>query len=83
MALSAGLERAGSPPTSVDTTAQCTIEKVGDGFKVTKMRLEVRATVPKIDAAEFRKIAEATKDGCPISQVMKGNVPIDLDARLA
>src|SRR5438105_7516820 len=83
MALSAGRERAGSPPTSVDTTAQCTIEQVGEGFKVTKLRLEVRATVPKIDAAEFRKIAEATKDGCPISQVMKGNVPIDLDARLA
>jgi osmotically inducible protein OsmC len=83
MALSASLERGGHPPTSVDTTAQCTIEKVGDGFRVTKMRLEVRATVPNIDATEFKKIADATKDGCPISQVMKGNVPIDLDARLA
>src|SRR5436189_4931393 len=83
MALSAGLERAGTPPTSVDTTARCTIEKVGDGFKVTKMRLEVRAAVPKIDAGEFRQIAEATKDGCPISQVMKGNVPIELDAQLS
>jgi osmotically inducible protein OsmC len=83
MALSAGLERGGTPPTSVDTTAHCTIEKVGDGFKVTKMRLEVRATVPKIDAAAFRQVAEATKDACPISQVMKGNVPIELDARLS
>jgi osmotically inducible protein OsmC len=46
------------------------------------MRLEVRAAVPKIDTAEFRKIADATKDGCPISQVMKGNVPIELDAKL-
>ena len=82
MALSAGLERAGNPPTSVDTTAQCTIEKVGEGFKVTKMRLEVRASVPKIDAGEFRKLAEATKDSCPISQVMKGNVSIELDAKL-
>jgi len=82
MALAAGLERGGTPATSVDTTANCTIEKVGDGFKVTKMRLEVRAAVPKIDAAEFRKIADATKDGCPISQVMKGNVPIELDAKL-
>jgi osmotically inducible protein OsmC len=82
MALSAGLEKGGTPATSVDTTAQCTIEKVGDGFKVTKLRLEVRAVVPKIDASEFRKIAEATKEGCPISQVMKGNVPIELDAKL-
>ena len=83
MALSAGLERNGTPPTSVDTTAHCTIEKVGDGFKVTKMRLDVRASVPNIDAATFRKLADDTKNGCPISQVMKGNVPIELDAKLA
>ena len=82
MALSAGLERGGHTATSVDTTAHCTIDKVGDGFKVTKMRLEVRASVPNMDAGEFKKIAEATKDGCPISQVMKGNVPIELDVRL-
>ena len=82
MALSAGLEKNGTPATSVDTTAKCTIDKVGDGFKVTKMRLEVRASVPNVDEATFRKIAEGTKDGCPISQVMKGNVPIELDAKL-
>jgi organic hydroperoxide reductase OsmC/OhrA len=39
--------------------------------------------VPKMDAAEFKKIAESTKEACPISQVMKGNVPIELDAKLA
>ena len=83
MALGAGLEKNGTPATSVDTTAKCTIEKVGEGFKVTKMRLEVRAAVPNVDEATFRKIAEGTKDGCPISQVMKGNVPIELDAKLA
>src|SRR4051812_15208655 len=83
MALSAGLEKNGTPATSVDTTAKCTIEKVGEGFKVTKMRLEVRAAVPNVDEATFRKIAEGTKDGCPISQVMKGNVPIELEAKLA
>ena len=83
MALSGGLEKNGTPATSVDTTAKCTIDKVGDGFKVTKMRLEVRASVPNVDEATFRKIADGTKDGCPISQVMKGNVPIELDAKLA
>jgi lipoyl-dependent peroxiredoxin len=82
MALSAGLEKGGTPPTSVETTAHCSIEKVGDGFKVTKMRLEVRASVPKVNDASFRTVADATKDGCPISQVMKGNVPIELEARL-
>jgi osmotically inducible protein OsmC len=38
--------------------------------------------VPKIDDGAFRKIADATKEGCPISQVMKGNVPIELEAKL-
>jgi organic hydroperoxide reductase OsmC/OhrA len=42
----------------------------------------VRASVPNLDAAAFRKLAESTKDNCPISQVMKGNVPIELDAKL-
>lgn len=82
MALSAGLEKNGTPATSVDTTARCTVEKVGEGFKVTRMQLDVRASVPKVDAAAFQRIADATKDGCPISQVMKGNVPIELKAQL-
>jgi lipoyl-dependent peroxiredoxin len=82
MALSAGLERNGTPATSVDTTAKCTIDKVGEGFKITTMRLEVRAVVPGIDQAKFRQLAEATKDSCPVSQAIKGNVQIELDAKL-
>ena len=42
MALSVGLEKNGTPPTRVRTDAACTIDKVGDGFKITRMRLEVR-----------------------------------------
>ncbi len=82
MALSSNLEKNGTPATRVDTTARCTIEKVGDGFKVTRMQLDVRASVPKIDDATFQRLASQTKDGCPISQVMKGNVPIELSAQL-
>jgi osmotically inducible protein OsmC len=82
MALSAGLERNGTAATSVDTIAKCTIEKVGEGFKITKMRLEVRAVVPGIDDTKFRQVAEATKDACPVSQALKGNVQIELDAKL-
>jgi osmotically inducible protein OsmC len=83
MALSAGLEAAGTPPTRVSTTAQCTVEKVGDGFKITKMRLETRGEVPGLDQAGFAKAAEAAKEGCPVSGALKGNVQLELDARLA
>ena len=83
MALSAGLEAAKTPPTRISTTASCTIEKVGDGFRLTHMRLEVRGQVPGIDDAAFKAAAEKAKEGCPISQALKGNVPMELDARLA
>ena len=83
MALSAGLEGNGTPPTSVETKAACTIEKVGDGFSITKMVLDVTAKVPNIDDAAFQKIAAATKDGCPVSKALKGIPEITLNAKLA
>src|ERR1700712_3818564 len=54
MALSGGLEKAGFAPTSIDTKAACTIEKVGEGFKITRMDLTVNATVPGIDDEKFQ-----------------------------
>ena len=53
MALSVGLEQAGSPPTKIETKAACTVEKVGDGFAITTMKLVVRATVPGISNDAF------------------------------
>jgi lipoyl-dependent peroxiredoxin len=82
MALSAGLEKLGKPATRISTNAACTVEKVGDGFKITRMRLEVRGKVPGIDQAAFAKAAEEAKQGCPVSTALQGNVQMDLDARL-
>jgi osmotically inducible protein OsmC len=82
MALSGALEKGGTTATNVQTVAECTIEKVGDGFKVTTMKLTVRASVPKIDPGAFQSIAEATRDGCPISGALKGNVKLELTATL-
>jgi lipoyl-dependent peroxiredoxin len=83
MALAAGLEKAGTPATRITTTASATMDKAGDGFKIARMRLEVRGEVPGVDQAAFAKAAEAAKDGCPVSQALKGNVAFELDARLA
>jgi lipoyl-dependent peroxiredoxin len=83
MALSLGLEQAGSPPTKIETKAACTIDKVPEGFKITTMKLVVRATVPGISNDAFQKIAQATKEGCPVSKALKGNMAIELDAALA
>jgi lipoyl-dependent peroxiredoxin len=82
MALGAALEGKGTPATSVETKAACTIEKVGDGFSITKMVLDVKATVPGIDDAAFQEVAKATKEGCPVSKALKGNVDLQLNASL-
>ena len=82
MALSLGLEQGGTPPTRVEASAACTIDKVPEGFKITTMKLTVRATVPGLSADAFQKVAQATKDGCPVAGALKGNVKIELDASL-
>jgi osmotically inducible protein OsmC len=82
MALSAGLGGAGTPPQSLAVSATVTFDKVGDGFKVVSSVLEVRGRVAGIDEAAFVKAAEGAKDGCPISQALKGNVELSVKATL-
>lgn len=82
MALSAQLEGNGTPPQRVETTAVCTVEKVGAGFKITTMKLTTRATVPNVDAGRFQELAAAAVEGCPVSQALKGNLNVQLDATL-
>jgi osmotically inducible protein OsmC len=82
MALSAGLGGKGTPPQSLDVSARVTFDRVGDGFKVVSSALEVRGRVPNLDDAGFQSAAEAAKDGCPISQALKGNVELSVKATL-
>src|ERR1700730_2790041 len=82
MALSGGLEKNGTPATKIETTAACTIQAVPGGFGITTMKLNVQATVPKIDKVKFDQIAQETKEGCPVSKALKGNVDLQLEARL-
>jgi osmotically inducible protein OsmC len=80
MALSLGLGNAGFTADSIDTKATVTLLKDGDGFSITAVALSCRATVPRIDAAAFDSIAQATKLACPVSRLLKAE--ITLDARL-
>lgn len=82
MALAGSLEKAGAKPEYVHTDAACTVERVGDGFRITTMRLTTRARATGIDAEKFKEVAEATKGGCPVSGALQNNVRIELDAAL-
>jgi osmotically inducible protein OsmC len=81
MALSAGLAAAGYHPECVHTTAKVHIDKVGDGFAITKIELTTVAKIPDIDDAKFQEQAEGAKKGCPVSKAL-ASVPITLDAKL-
>jgi osmotically inducible protein OsmC len=82
MALAFALAKEGHEPTSVETTADCSIEKQGEGWKITRIALRTRVAVAGVDPSKFQAIAQATKEGCPVSTALKGNVQLDLDAAL-
>ena len=82
MALSAGLERAGHPPASVETSARVHLERAESGFRISRIDLDTIAAVPGSDNAAYQEHAQAAKANCPVSQALAG-VDIHLDARLA
>ena len=82
MALSFGLGQAGTPPEKLEVSAAVTFDNVEGGWKVTSSALTVRGRVPGVDASGFRQAAEEAKDGCPISQALKGNVALSVEATL-
>lgn len=81
MALSFMLEQKGFKPIRISTEANVHIDKVGDGFKITKILLVVSGEVPGIDKETFLKYANEAKVGCPVSLALAAT-PIELDAKL-
>jgi osmotically inducible protein OsmC len=82
MALSAGLGGAGTPSQKLEVSATVTFDRVAEGFKVVSSALKVSGQVAGMDADAFKAAAEAAKDGCPISQALKGNVELSVVATL-
>ena len=79
MALSAGLARAGTPPKKLETDVVSTFVG-GEGIK--SFAVTVRGEVPDIDDNAFREAAQQAVENCPVSQALKGNVEMSLDASL-
>lgn len=82
MAFSAGLAKAGYPPRRVETKAKVHLEKVAEGFGITRIELDTEGDVPGISETEFQRLGEEAKKGCPVSRAL-ASVPIELTARLA
>ena len=82
MALSAALERAGTPVESVQTDATVTLRLVDGAPTITKIALVTKGRVPGIDEATFAKEAEGAKANCPVSKALAGVPEITLEASL-
>ena len=81
MALTAQLSRAGITPKRIHTGATVKLEKVGDGFSITKIELETEADIPGIDSPTFQRHALDAKQNCPVSKALAGT-EIHLSAQL-
>ena len=82
MAFSNELAKAGHAPDRLDVSAEVTFDKGDAGWKVASSALTVEGRVEGISAEEFERLAQAAKDGCPISKALAGNVELSVDAQL-
>ena len=82
MALSGELGRAGYSPEKVSTEARVSLVKGDEGFRINRIQLVTEASVAGISEDEFAELAEAAKNGCPVSNVLAG-AEITLEATLA
>ncbi|MBT8380034.1 MAG: OsmC family protein [Ignavibacteria bacterium] len=81
MALANSISKEGFKVNSINTDAKVYLEKLEDGFTITKIELDSIGDVEGIDAATFAKHAEQTKSGCPVSKALTGPM-IVLNAKL-
>ncbi len=83
MALSAALADAGTPATSVSTSATVTLRFVDGAPTITTIALTTVGHVPGLDEAAFKAAAQGAKEGCPVSRALASVPEITLEASLA
>jgi osmotically inducible protein OsmC len=77
MALSLILGEAGLTAEKMETTAEVTLDKVADGYAITKVHLTLKAKVPGADRAKFDELVGKAKAGCPVSKLLKAEITLD------
>ena len=80
MALAFQLQGAGFTPDELSTEAAVSLEPEGQGFRISRSALTLRASVPNLDEATFTRLAGVAEKNCPVSKVL--NAEITLDAKL-
>ena len=76
MALAFGMQAAGLTPTELVTEAAVTLEPEGQGFRISRSALTLRAKVPNLDEAKFAELAKDAEKNCPVSKVLKAEITL-------
>jgi osmotically inducible protein OsmC len=74
------LQGAGYAPTELNVEAAVTIEPEGEGFRISRSALTLRAEVPNLEQAAFAQMVSGAEKNCPVSKVL--NAAITVDAKL-
>jgi len=82
MALANTLAKNGYNPVQTETTATCTLASQNGGFDISKMKLHVRCEVPGIDEATFNKLVREADKGCPVSNLLRDGLDIEITTDL-
>jgi osmotically inducible protein OsmC len=77
MALSLILGEAKLTADQMETTAEVTLDKEGDGFAITAVHLTLKAKMPGATQEKFEELANKAKTGCPVSKLLKANITMD------
>ena len=77
MALAFQLQAAGFTPTELSTEAAVSLDPDGQGFKISKSALTLRAQVPGLDQAKFDELARNAEQNCPVSKLLKAEITLD------
>jgi osmotically inducible protein OsmC len=77
MALSFALAKEGLTGGTLETHAKVTLDKEGDGFRISRSDLSLAANVPGIDEARFAAIAADAKANCPVSKLLNAEIGFD------
>jgi lipoyl-dependent peroxiredoxin len=67
-------------PAELSTEAAVRLELKGQGFRISRSALTLRASVPNFDETKFRELAGVAEKSCPVSKVF--NAQINLDAKV-
>ena len=81
MALAFQLQAAGLTPTELDTEAAVSLDREGQGYKISRSALTLRAKVPGLGKDDFARMAREAEKNCPVSKLL--NAEITLDAKLS